>query len=118
MNQILGRVSLYYNNIFIGSEFECNIGREVEILSHNINGIETAVQKRIIDQTVSLHSILKEENEMFETIIKLKVYDNNFCEIRELVHNIVLQFKGITLIKDNPFAFKYKTLENSKEYKV
>ena len=118
MNQVLGRVSLYYNNIFIGNEFECNIGREVETLSHSIKGVETTVQKRIIDQTVSFHSILKEENELFETVIKLKTHDNNFCEIRELVHNIVLQFKGITLTKDNPFVFKYKTLENSKEYKV
>ena len=115
MNQILGRVSLYYNNIFIGSKFECNIERETETLFRHIDGVKTPVHEIVTDQTLSLHSILEEENTLLKVIIKLKEIDVNFCRLEESNQSIVLHFKGILLCERNPlssfYKFNYQTME-------
>ncbi len=119
MDQILGRVSLYYNNIFVGTEFECSIGQEIETFFHDIDGEKIPVQKRVIDQTVAFYSSLDEENDLLETTIKLSSCVNNFCRIEELNHKIILYFSDIILYErisfNDPFKFEYKTLKDKQE---
>lgn len=116
MEQILGRVSLYYNDVFVGSKFECNIGQEIETLFHTIGGEKMPVQKRIIDQTVTFYSSLDEENDLLETTIKLSSCVNNFCRIEEVNHKIILYFNGIIFYErvysNDPFKFEYETMKD------
>ncbi len=115
MEQILGRVSLYYNDIFVGSEFECNIGQLLETLTQNIDGLKTTtIQKRVANQTVTFYSSLDEENDLLETTIKLCSCNINHCRIEESNHKIVLHFKDIIPYErnfyDSAFKFKYKSM--------